>query len=88
MKRWLIIWVLAGALLGCASIQEAENNQSNEFPDPVQTRQNMQQMQRSTQEAENNQSNEFPDPVQTRQNMQQMQRSIMDSRQRRMGMGR
>lgn len=60
MKVWFIIWVLMGVFLGCTSIQEVDNNQNNEF---------------SSQE-------------QTRQNIEQMQRSIMDSRQRRMRMGR
>jgi uncharacterized protein YcfL len=60
MKKWFIIWALMGILFGCASTQEVDNNQNNEFSNPEQTR----------------------------QNIQQMQRSIMDSRQRRMRMGR
>lgn len=60
MKKWFIIWGLVGVLFGCASTQDVDNNQNSELYDQEQTR----------------------------QNMQQMQRSIMDSRQRRMHMGR
>lgn len=47
MKKWFIIWVVMGGLLGCASTPEMDNNQEKELSSPEQTRQNIQQMQRS-----------------------------------------